>query len=64
MSDLLEVTYGHLSNMHKYGISLNFNYFNSEELRQPKRFPYSIGKLNLFIEFKINRQDIYLFNDK
>ena len=64
MSDLLSVTDGHLSNMHKYGTSVIFNYFNSEALKQSKRLPYSIGKLNLFIEFKINRPDIYLFNGK
>ena len=39
---------GHLSNMHK----------------QSKRLPYPMGKLNLFIEFKINRPDIYLFHGK
>ena len=64
MCDLLKVTDGHISNMHKYGTSLTFNYFNSEALRQSKRLPYSMGKLNLFIEFKINRPDIYLFHGK
>ena len=49
--------------MHKYGTSLTLNYFNSEALRQ-SRLPYSMGKINLFIEFKINRQDIYLFHGK
>ena len=55
MPDLIKVTDGHLSNMHKYGTSLTFNFFNSEALRQSKRLLYSMGKLNLFIEFKINR---------
>ena len=64
MSDLLSVIDGHLSNMHKYGTSLTFNYFNSEALRQSKRSPYSMGKLNLFIEFKINRPNIYIFHGK
>ena len=64
MCNLLKVTDGHISNMHKYGTSLTFNYFNSEALRQSKRLPYSMRKLNLFIEFKINRPDIYLFHDK
>ena len=64
MCDLLYVIDGHLSIMHKYGTSLTFNYFNSEALRQSKRLPYSMGKLNLFIEFKINRPDIYLFQAK
>ena len=64
MCDLLQVTGGYLSNLHKYGTSLTFNYFNSETLRQSKRLPYSMGKLNLFIEFKINRPDIYLFHGK
>ena len=54
MPDVLYVTDGQLSNMHKYGTSLTFNYFNSKLLRQSKRLPYSLGKLNLFIEFKIN----------
>ena len=57
MFDLLQVTDGHLINMHKYGTSLTFNYFKSEALRQSKRLPYSMGKLNLYIEFKINRPD-------
>ena len=64
MTNLPEVTDGHLSNVHKYGTSLTCNYFNSEALRQSKRLPYSMGKLNLFIEFKINRPDIYLFQGK
>ena len=65
MSDLLEVTGGgHLSNVHKYGTSSTFNYFNSEALRQSKRLLYSMGKLNLFIEFKISRPGIYLFHGK
>ena len=55
---------GHLSNMHKYGTSLTFNYLNSDGLRQSKRLPYSMRKLNHFIEFKINRPDIYLFHGK
>ena len=62
MCDLLEVTDGHLSNMHKYGTSLTFNYFNMEALRQLKRLPYSMGKLNLSIEFKNNRRDVYFFS--
>ena len=57
-----DVTDGHLSNMHKYGTSATFNYCNSEALRQSKRLPYSMGKLNLLIEFKINRPGIYLFH--
>ena len=64
MCDLLQVTDGHLSNMHKYFTSLTFNYCNSEASRQSKRLPYSMGKLNLFIEFKINRPDTYLFHGK
>ena len=55
MSDLLQVTDGHLSNVHKYGTSLTFSYFNSETSRQLKL------NLNLFIEFKISRPDIYYF---
>ena len=57
---MLEITDGHFSNMHKYGTSLTFNYFNSKALRQSKRLPYSMGKVNLFIEFKsIDRISIY-----
>ena len=48
MCYLLEVTHGHLSNMHKYRTSLTFNYFNSEALRQSKRLRESlIFSLNL-----------------
>ena len=43
---------------------LTFNYVNNEALRQSKLLPYSMGKLNLLIEFKINRSDIYLFHGK
>ena len=64
MRDLIKVTDGHLSNMHKYGTSLTFNYFNSEASRQSNGLPYYMGKLNLFIEFKISRPDIYLFHGK
>ena len=40
-------------------LSSKKNYFNSETLRPSKRLPYFMGKLNLFIEFKINRPVIY-----
>ena len=51
--------------MHKYGASLTFNYFNSEALRQSKRLSYSMGNLNLFIEFKsIDRISIYFMARK
>ena len=64
MCDILYVKDGHLSNMHKYSASLTFNYFASEALRKSKRLLYSMWKLNLFIELKINRPDIYLFHGK
>ena len=44
MSDLLQVTDGHLSNMHKYGTSLIFNYINSEALKAIETFAVFHGK--------------------
>ena len=60
MCDLIKVTDGHLSNMHKYGTSVTFNYFNSEALGQSKRLPIPWESLIFSLNLKsMDRIPIY-----
>ena len=60
MCDLLSVTDGHLSNMHKYGTSLTCNYFNTEALRQSDDCSIPWESLTFSLNLKsIDRISIY-----